>query len=199
MKAVLAALAITLAAPAIAAMGERIYAPVGGISIEKPDGWYLIPPDESLRNLKALDFEDPRVQQSLTAALITLTRDHPDNVAGIIPTITIKYAAYPRIRERGAMGVTEDLIAAMRTAYSDFRVVEAPRPYSVAGHAGARALVVFTVRSQGGMESCEGELIIIPRGTIGVYSLALFWKAGEGAQTRAAFDAALASVRIDSK
>lgn len=198
MRHILAALvAVAFAAPAVAAMGERIYAPVGGISIEKPDGWHLIPPDESLSNLKSLDFEDPRVQQSLTAALITLARDRPETVAGIIPTITVKYIPYPGVGERGPLGVTEDALTAMRRAYPGFRVIEAPHAYSLAGHKGGRARIAFTVGFRGEAETCEGELILIPRGTTGVYSLALFWAEGEGKQTRPIFDAALASLRID--
>ncbi|MEZ0243453.1 MAG: hypothetical protein ACAH11_08775 [Sphingomonas sp.] len=189
-------LMVAVAAPAAAQ--ERIFAPVGGISIIKPAAWYLIPPDESLANLQGFEFEDPQVQRSLAAPLITLTRDPIGTVGGIIPTIKVNYVAYPGIGRLGAMGAVVEIIDIMRGAYADLKVLKAPYAATIAGLPGARALIAFSVRQNGRLLEGETEMVVIQRGNLGIYTLGYAYPAGQAARGAADFDMVFASLRIDA-
>lgn len=197
--AVLFAALMIAAAPAPALAQERITAPVGGISIEKPAGWHLLPPDEVLANFKSIDLEDPRAQNIPNGPLISITRDLPDRAAGLIPTIKINYVAYPAVAQRGADGTMHDVIDAMRVSVPDIKVVEAPHAVTVAGRKAARARVTFTLNRDGAAMVAESEMIIVPRGSTGFFTISFSYPAGEAGQNRVIFDAALASVRIDAR
>ena len=195
---IVAALAALSGPVALAALGERIFAPIGGVSVEQPDGWQLVPPDQSLTNLKTFDFEDPRVQRTLAAPLITLRRQ-PEEIGGLLPTIKVNYVAYPTVGHRGAVGATEDIIGMLRSAYIDLEVLEAPRAETIAGRPSARAQVACSVRQGGKVRQGEIEMIVIPRGNLGIYTLGFSYPAGQAAQNRAGFETVRTSLRIDAK
>jgi hypothetical protein len=196
----IAAAALAIAAPAAPAFAqERIAAPVGGISIEKPQGWHLIPPDEALSNMKTFDFDDPATAQTLQAPLITIMRTLPAETAGIIPTIKISYVRYPAIATRGPIGAIEDMIAQVRSVFPDLRMLDAPQPVTVAGRESARASVVFSLRSGNEVTQIQTDIILVPRGKAGFFSIGFAGLADDAPKNRKAFEAALESVRFDAQ
>lgn len=198
LAAVFAALML-VAAPASAIAQERVTAPVGGISIAIPKSWHLIPPDESLKNMKGFDLENPQIAAEVKAPLITIMRERPENAAGIIPTIKASFTPYPGSGNRGAVAITEELVSQMPQIFPDFKVLTPTRPVTIAGRPGAGVRVGFSLKMGGELMPVETELYIVPQGKAGIFVIGFSYLGGQEPALRPTFDAALASVRIDAK
>lgn len=191
----LTAALLAVAAPAMAAAGERIAAPVGGISIEKPAGWSMLPPDATLRNIKEIDFDTPL--RPANAPLITLTK-YPLSHPGIIPTIKVQYHYFPGATALGPEGVAKLMIGDLRRSLGDLTVVDEPAAIQVSAMPAAHARVSYTLRR--GKESLGSitELWVVNRGN-GFFVIGAGYAPDEPAVSLSEINAALASVRIAAR
>ncbi|MEZ0243454.1 MAG: hypothetical protein ACAH11_08780 [Sphingomonas sp.] len=198
---VLSALAVLAlpAAPAFA-QGERIVAPAGGISIEKPRGWNILPPDEAMENLRGLRFDDPRVQRAIgsgNAPFIVLLK-YPADTEGINPTLKVNYRPLPpSLRGKSAVEVLSMLFESMRTTVNDVVLLDPPAPVQFAGGTGAHFRLSYTlVGSAGTPYKVISEMWMTLRGDYAVI-LGAGYGADEPPATAAEIAAASRTFRLE--
>jgi hypothetical protein len=197
---VLSALAL-LAVPAAPALAqERIVAPAGGISIEKPRGWNVIPPSAAMENLRGLRFDDPRVKAVIgqgEAPFIVLLK-YPPDTEGVNPTLKVNYRplAAP-LRGMTAIEVLNALYGAMSRTMDNVELLDAPAPVQFAGGTGAHFRLSYSLVGSGGTPfHVISEMWLTLRGDYAVI-LGAGYGADEPAETAAEIAAASRTFRIE--
>lgn len=198
LTAVAAALLVAGSAPAFAQARERVTAPVGGISIEKPSGWFGVPPAEAFANLRKVEFDSPafqeQMQRTASEPLIVFTR-YPTTHPGLIPTIKVNYRRIPENRKIGAVGVLNAVVGAMRQGFGDLAVLDAPAETKVGGWPAAHMRVSYTMTVEGDSLAAISELWLIPRGDY-VLVLGVAYSPDEAALVHDDILGAIGSVQI---
>jgi hypothetical protein len=193
-----AALLVAGSAPAFAQARERVTAPVGGISIEKPTGWFTVPPGDAIANLRKVEFDSPafqqRLQQAASEPLIVFTK-YPVSHPGLIPTIKVNYRRIPDNKRIGAVGVLNAVIDAMRQGFGTVDILDAPTETRVGGLPAAHMRVAYVMTSQGEKLSAVSEMWMIPRGDY-VLIVGVAYSPDEPAPVRDEILAAVGSVQI---
>lgn len=193
----IAAALLVMAAPAVAAIGERIAAPVGGISIEKPAGWSVLPPDEALRNIRGIDFDTPGASRALRGPLITLTK-YPLSHEGVVPTIKVNYHHFPAARELGPDGLAKLVIADLNRSLGEVKVLDAPSTVKVSGLSAGHFRVGYALRRGKQTADAVSEIWAVPRGN-GFFMIGVGYSPDEPAATHGEIEAAVASVKIEAQ
>jgi hypothetical protein len=192
------AAALLVAGPRPAFAQERVTAPIGGISIEKPGGWRIVPPSEAVANLGKIEFATPeqraRVVGDDPGPLITFLK-YPDTHPGIIPTIKVNYRPAPGIGRVGAKGILNAMIETLRTGFGAAQILDAPTDVMLAGQPAAHMRVAFTINANGDSLPTISEMWVIPRGNY-MLVIGVAYADDEPAATHAEILAAIASVRI---
>lgn len=193
----IAAALLVMAAPAVAALGERIAAPVGGISIEKPAGWSVLPPDEALRNIRSIDFDTPGASRALRGPLITLTK-YPLSRPGVNPTVKINYHNFPAARELGPDGVAKLMVDDLRRSLGEITILDAPSALQVSGMPAGHLRVGYTLRRGEAAVPTISEIWVVLRGS-GFFVIGAGYAPDEPAATHGEIEAAVASVKIEAQ
>lgn len=186
------------AAPAIAQ--ERVTAPAGGLSIEKPKGWMVTPPDASIANTRGLQYDSPEFRsliERVNAPFITMVK-YPIDRAGINPTIKVNYLLLPAtLRDDSSVELLTKIIDTLRMGFGDIRFLQPPAPMKVAGTQGAHARIVFMVKGSAGTPyQTISEVWIVRRGDY-LITLGVSYSPDEPAATVEEIEAAVQSFRID--
>jgi hypothetical protein len=189
---------LALAGPAVAQ--ERIAAAAGGISIEKPVGWTVMPPDRVLENVRGLTYESPefrRVVDATGAPFITMIK-YPADREGINPTMKVNYQRLPAsMHSMGPVEVLTGVVGAMRSGFGEVDILVAPHAVQFAGAPGAHVRIAYTIKGAAGTPfETVSEMWIILRGGYAII-LGVGYGRDEPAATVSEIQGAALSFRID--
>lgn len=195
----LLAVPVALAAPAPAFAQERIIAP-GGIAIDKPQGWSVLPVTPPVEKLRGLRFDDPEFRGALERSsmpFLTLAK-YPAGHSGINPTIEIRYEALARSgRPPSEEGMLAAAVDAMRRDLGPLEVLDEPAMVQFAGAPGVHVRVAC--RSKPCAPRPLEKVIEIWITLRGGYAIRLKaeYDRDAPAQTMVEIDGAVASFRIE--
>ena len=165
MRLVLCALAMGLSFSS-AAFAERFTNPVLGLSIEKPADWHVLSAEANAENLKKMEVGTPEFQEAVrkyaSVPLYAFTRylePHPDLNA------SVKLNTRPAGTFAGRSGqeILQALLPGLQGSMADLKIVTAPEPTNLAGHAAGHMAMTYTLRTGGASYPAASEMWIIPR------------------------------------
>jgi hypothetical protein len=198
----IAALLMALAlAVAPAQARERISVASIGFEIVAPDGWQRISGEEAFAHHDRIELDSPEFQAQLrrrgSLPVISLRR-HPAPRAGPIPVINVGFRSRAPFPGETALQIVERVVRIGPRSFNDWRALEGPRAFPIAGRAGAHARVAFTQTVDGVRVPSISEYWIVLRGDY-FFFVAVGYGPDEPAATRAEILVAIASIVIASR
>jgi hypothetical protein len=158
------ALTVLVSSPVFA---ERFSNPTIGISIDKPDDWYVLTAGANAENLKRAKLGSPEfqaaVQKYATVPLYAFIK-YAEPYADLNPSIKINIRPAGKLAGQSGSEILAAIIGNFQNAMVDFKLISAPAEMALAGRSAGHAVMDYTLQSDGSLYPVRSEMWIIPQG-----------------------------------
>jgi len=167
MKAILLALALSLAFATMAADENTFESQMLGFSLTKPESWHFVSANTYLQRTKEATLNDPemdkRWKESMRAPLVVIAK-YPINHPDVNTTVKADAKPYGQLSSTSSgVDIINTLLPVFQKNFHEFQIEKGPFEVTLSGHKGGYIKINYVSVTTAGRYPSTSEMWIVPR------------------------------------